>query len=631
MSNRFALLGPFLSYALLSLVFTYPLVTHLSTHVPGQLEGDVPVYIWNLWWMKHSLMEWHSPLFSDYIFAPYGVSLAFHAFVFLKAFMAVPLQAVTTAWTSYNLLILFTFTMAGFAMFLLARALTGDALAAWVAGMAYAFSPYMLTRGLGHLNYLSSEWMPLYILCLIKLVESAERRWALAGSAFLLLTAYCEYYYLIYMTLFTGLYLAWCWARRREQIFNSQFAQSFLLMGVLSALGFAPILSVLLGSGQGDYLYGGWGATAKLGADALAFVVPPPGSLLYGDIGAPLYEVFSGGNHIEGTVFVGFVALALVAFAAIRLRRDEAVRPWLWIGLAFFALSLGPLLHIGGDFVFGGGPLRVAVPLPYIGLRFVPLVKGARVPARFDIMVALCIAVLIAFALWRLRARWQHADRWTALVAVMLCLEYLRLPYPIAPVSVPSVYEEVARDPRDVAVLDVPLGWRTGWGDTGRTFDGQQLYQIVHGKRLVGGFASRVPEEELQRMLSMPGVGQLLALQEALPAPTAPTAARRGAIRAQLVELLDHLPEFARQRVLRDASVSNFLADTSAEQQRVQEAPRVGHLEQLVEEAGLGYVFLHPPYSASAPIRSYVEETLPVDKFYERGGLIGYRVVEGNR
>ena len=150
----------------------------------------------------------------------------------------------------------------------------------------------------------------------------------------------------------------------------------------------------------------------------------------------------------------GFVALALVAFALVRLRTNEAVRPWLWIALAFFVLSLGPLLHIGGDFVFGGGPLRVAVPLPYIGLRFMPLIKGARVPARFDIMVALCIAVLIAFALWHARARWQHANRWTALVAILLCLEYLRLPYPIAPVSVPSAYEEVARDPRDVAVLD---------------------------------------------------------------------------------------------------------------------------------------------------------------------------------
>ena len=80
MSNRLGQLWPLLSYALLSLLFTYPLVTQLSTHVPGRLEGDIPVYIWNLWWMKQSLLEWHSPLFSEHIFAPYGVSLAFHAF-----------------------------------------------------------------------------------------------------------------------------------------------------------------------------------------------------------------------------------------------------------------------------------------------------------------------------------------------------------------------------------------------------------------------------------------------------------------------------------------------------------------------------------------------------------------------
>ena len=37
-----------LSYALLSLLFTYPLVTRLNTHVPGRLEGDVLLYIWKM-------------------------------------------------------------------------------------------------------------------------------------------------------------------------------------------------------------------------------------------------------------------------------------------------------------------------------------------------------------------------------------------------------------------------------------------------------------------------------------------------------------------------------------------------------------------------------------------------------
>ena len=58
---------------------------------------------------------------------------------------------------------------------------------------------------------------------------------------------------------------------------------------------------------------------------------------------------------------------------------------------------LAYLLHVGGDFIFGVGSLRFAVPLPYVVVRYLPLIKGARVAARFDIMVALGLAVLSAY------------------------------------------------------------------------------------------------------------------------------------------------------------------------------------------------------------------------------------------
>ena len=47
-----------------------------------------------------------------------------------------------------------------------------------------------------------------------------------------------------------------------------------------------------------------------------------------------------------------------------------------------------------------------------------------------------------------------------------------------------------------------------------------------------------------------------------------------------------------------------------------------------VDAVGLGYVFVHPPYSAHAPIRNYLEAGLPLEKFYERDGVLGYRVVK---
>ncbi len=619
----------FSSYLVVSLIFTYPLVLHLTTHVPGEVAGDVPVYIWNLWWMQQALSTGISPLFCDYIFAPYGVSLAFHAFVFLKAFVAILLQYFFTAWTAYNILILVTFALSGWTMFLLARHLSGDARAAWLAGLVYAFSPYMLTRGTGHLNYLSGEWMPLYALCLIRLLQTREKRWAWGGGLCLLLTAYCEYYYLIYLTLFTVFYLGWRFRCDRQELLNSTFLIRFALMGAGAVVGFAPILWVLFGTAQSSYIYGGWGASAKLGADLLAFFSPPPGSLLYGDISAGLYETFSGGNAVEGTVFTGYVVLGLSAICIWRLRGDESVRLWLWLTLVFFLLSLGPLLHVGGDFVFGIGPVRFVVPLPYVVVRYLPLIKGARVPARFDIMVVMGLAVLSAYGVRYWLGRVEYPARWIAAIVLLVALEYLRMPYPVAAVEIPGAYRTIAGESGDRVVMDVPLGWRTGWGSTGRSLDHQQLFQIVHGKRLLGGFASRIPEDELRRMAALPGIGRLLDLQEQLPATPAPTAARRPFIRAQLTELLDHLPVFLRQRLMREGAVRDFLANTSAERRIAEQAPRSRSLRQLVDVVELGYVVVHPPYSGYAPIRRYLETGLPLEKFYDQGGVIGYRIVDG--
>ena len=612
----------FLSYLLCSLAFTYPLVFHLTTHVPGyETGGDVPIYIWNLWWMKRALAEGISPLFCDYIFAPYGVSMVFHAFVFLKALLAVPLQWFCSAWTAYNILIIATFALAGWGMFQLAQHLTSDRRAAYVAGLIYAFSPYMLTRSTGHLNYLSSEWIPLYVLCLIRLLESKNQRWAWGGGLCLLLTAYCEYYYLIYLTLFTVFFLGWHSCRDRATVLNRTFLARFALMGAIAAVGFAPILWTLFGTAQSDYLYGGWGASAKFGADLLAFVTPPPGSLLYRNFGAELHRTFTGGNSVEATVFAGYVALGLAGTCVWRLRKDQAVRPWLWLTLGGVIFSLGPLLHVGGDFVFAVGDRRFAVPLPYTVMRYVPLIKGARVAARFDIMVMLGLAVLGAFGLRYLLRRVARPAFWTAGVALSIALEYFRMPYPIAAVDIPSVYAEVARDRRDVVVMEVPLDWRTGWGSTGRRFDRQLLYQVVHGKRLLGGFAARVPEDEIQHMMELPGVGQLLLLQEELPEPFSPTAARKPFIRAQLRELLPQLPDFLREKLLYNDSVRRFLTDAPGKP-----IPRSGSLRELVQTVNLGYVFVHPPYSRHAGIRHYLEANLPLEPFYRDAGVIGYRV-----
>ena len=516
-----------LFYVICSLIFTYPLICRLTTHVPGALGNDTAVAIWSLWWGKKALLSGQSPFFTDLILYPYGVSLIFHGMVLSKALLAAPLHIALPPWAVYNAAVILAFPVAGCGMYLLARHLTASTPAAWIAGLIYGFSPYMIARSFGHLNYLSSEWIPFYILCLLKMVRHNRSRSAIGAGFFLLLTAYSEYYYLIYLAMFTGGYLCYVLFKKKDGIFNGRFLLNLLYMVGVPVIGFSPVLWALRPGSETDFVYAGWAGSGKYGADLLAFFTPPPGSLLYGSWSASLFERFTGGASTEATVFAGYAVCLLAAYAVFRMRAEPDVRMWLWTTLIFAILSLGPLLHVGGDFVFDLGSVRFAIPLPYILLHHIPLLNGARVPARFDVMVQLGLAVLCTYSLRELLRGVPRIWPVAAGIYLLISLEYFRLPYATAPVKIPEVYRKIANEEQSGALLEIPLGWGTGWGVTGRLLERQQLYQTVHGKPLISGFASRIAGEKLEMMRALPFAETILDLQKAVDVPSTLTESYR--------------------------------------------------------------------------------------------------------
>ena len=617
-----------LFYGICSLIFTYPLIFHLTTHVPGPLGSDTAVAIWNLWWVKKALLSGHSPFFSNLILYPYGVSLIFHGMVLAKAILATPLHLAVTPWTVYNVLVLLAFPTAGFGMYLLARHLTASIPAAWVAGLIYGFSPYMLARSLGHLNYLSSDWIPFYILCLFKMVQHNRPRWTIGAGVFLLLTAYSEYYYLIYLILFTGCYLCYVLWQKKDGIRNTRFLLNFLCLGGILVIGFSPVLWVLLGGGQTGFVYAGWSGSGKYGADLLAFFTPPPGSFLYGDWSTNLFARFTGSNRTEATVFAGYAVCLLVGYAVFRIRSEPDVRMWLWITLIFTILSLGPLLHIAGNFVFGLGRVRFAIPLPYIFFHHIPFLKGARVPARFDIMVQLGLAVLCAYSLRELLRHFHRMWPVAGGIFLLISIEYLRLPFPTTPVKIPEVYRKIASERQEGTLLEIPLGWGTGWGVTGRLLELQQLYQIVHGRPLISGFASRIAGDKLEMLRDLPFTGTLLKFQEAVAVPRTQSDEYRDVIRIQLKELLENMPDFVVSYAESDASVRSFLNPPPKVPVKRPSFDPIRARQQaldLIAQTDLRYVVVHAPYTKHIPLMNYVQ-TLPLEKYYDRNGILAFRI-----
>ena len=66
-----------LSYTLLAVLFTWPLVAHFSTHLLGAPEDNQQFY-WNLWWWQKALGEGQNPFHTTWLFFPHGTSLLLH-------------------------------------------------------------------------------------------------------------------------------------------------------------------------------------------------------------------------------------------------------------------------------------------------------------------------------------------------------------------------------------------------------------------------------------------------------------------------------------------------------------------------------------------------------------------------
>ncbi|MCL4396462.1 MAG: hypothetical protein M1482_16945 [Chloroflexi bacterium] len=205
------------AYILLAILLTFPLVLHFATHVAGDGSDD-PALAWNLWWVPYSILHLGaSPIYTDYMFYPIGLNLAFYTLTYLNAFLALPIQLAFNLVVAANVNLLFSFALSGFGTYLLASYLLRQApkdekeaigapaligLAAFTAGALYAFSSNkLLYASLGQFNIASSQWIPFYVLFLLKTTDvrrsggSAARvvRYGALTGLFLLLQALSEF------------------------------------------------------------------------------------------------------------------------------------------------------------------------------------------------------------------------------------------------------------------------------------------------------------------------------------------------------------------------------------------------------------------------------------------------------
>ena len=198
-----------LGYALVAVVFTWPLAAHFGTHLTGSPAGDAGVYVWNQWVFQHELLEHlSSPYFTDKIFSLSGrANLSLHNYTAFQDLVALPFVGWLGVVATFNFVYLLMTMLTGYAVFLLARHVTGATVESWLAGLLFAWSPILVTRGGAHFSLVAAAPLAVFLLLLLRAAERQRLRDALALGATCWWAASTDVYYAVYCVLLAGLFM----------------------------------------------------------------------------------------------------------------------------------------------------------------------------------------------------------------------------------------------------------------------------------------------------------------------------------------------------------------------------------------------------------------------------------------
>ena len=470
-----------LAYFSVAVGMTWPLAARSGTHLVGE-SWDTLVHYWNGWWAEQALATGQSPFHTMYLFYPAGISLVYHNFAWLSIAEWLILKPLVGGLAAYNLSLLVNLALCGLAAFLLVRDVTGDSVAAFLAGLIYECWPFRLSQ-LGHPNMISTQWIPIYILFIARAVRRGRPRDGALAGAFVALAGYTRWQQLIPAAIVSGVYLACTlpgqWAAWRR------WAAPLLLAGLVAALALAPPAALFLNqqrSAPADLVVKEDEALKQ--TDLLAYLTP---SRYHPGLGALTWSAYDRyyahrGGQRPFAAYTG-VTVLLLAVLGLRQRRRAAI-PWAATGLVLILLALGPVLRVGGQ------PYS-AVPMLYRLASRLWMVRLLRFPERFNMFLALPVAVLaghgLAWLLERIRDRRQWATAVAACVlGATVLFEYLIAPIPLNRPQWSPFYAQLADETGNFAVLNLPIHTQKS-----------KLYmfaQVVHHRPILQGKTARFPE-----------------------------------------------------------------------------------------------------------------------------------------
>jgi hypothetical protein len=466
---------PLVGYAVCYAALTWPLITRWSSAFFVYL-GDGPQTVWNVWWVREAITRLHVlPWHTDFVHWPGGATLLLHSLTPVNGLMFTAFSWFLPDVQAFNLLIVLAFAGSGITAFWLAHHLTRSYWPSLTAGYVFTFSSLHFAHAPGHLHQITTQFLPLFVLALVQLLERpGVWRAAWAGLA-LFLVLLSDQYQFVFGALIGILLLGWFVVflapREWRRWVPALVAFALVTLATCGPLVFATAFAAREPLKGTHYSY-------HFTTDLFGWLVPSR-VWIYSNLTRWYWQPV--GHYEETSVSIGLAALVAAIAGVCRRGGTGQLRgayPWLFLAVCFCILSMGPTLHLLGR------PIWDWMPYDLLEWLIPPLAVGG-CPSRMMVITQLCVAVLAAMGLARLasvRSKSRRAALGGAFVVALGVESQPRLSVTLPAWAPPWV---VAL--RDSPVPGAVIALRTEGNPMG------MYYQTVHRRPIMLGELARVP------------------------------------------------------------------------------------------------------------------------------------------
>ncbi len=296
-------------FGLITLIFTYPLAFEIKWAVNDY--GDPLLNIWVIAWDTRQLFSDPLNIFHANIFHPYANTLAFSEHLLGIVIFGLPLMLITKdPVLTHNFLILFSFILSGYGMYILSKELTGHTPGSIVAGVIYAFCPFRFGH-MAHLQLLSMQWFPFAFLFLHRFFKNSRNMDLFFFAIFFILQSLSSGYYAIMISIFVICFILFFGLSQKE-VFLRKYLKKLLITSISILIFLYPFFQPYLHVKK-EHGFSREGKEIELySADIASYLIGAgPGNRIYGSIAKRV-------ERPENNVMIGFLPIILFIIGIVK-------------------------------------------------------------------------------------------------------------------------------------------------------------------------------------------------------------------------------------------------------------------------------------------------------------------------